>query len=381
VKRFTVYTNILTERSLFLKAARKPEWLAEDPRKPINLEDEDPEVFQAYLHCVYFGSETLDEHFDNFLREVGTRTQSEPAPVLLGDLQRFECPGAHELEDFFDERLPTPERTQVVYERKIAGVKRFVHVYFENGEEATQALQCYSDNARGWKFAFAASSIDLAVEGFDSLIQLYLLADKMQDLRTSTWSAMRSSTSALTLTQSRRGERFAWRTTQQLRATRYAQCFLACGSVKLSQTACNVFRSPATLATSSKTSLQTFYRPNSIRRRYLKNASAKMTMIHISSWRWRTLCAVKTNIFIISMTKGIPNVRNPSQAPMTNPADASNPTVLRQRMIATFDSISVVILLILAPIDDDTRPSTDRNTRVRTSSVGTVQIFPRMIHC
>jgi hypothetical protein len=66
---------------------------------------------------------------------------------------------------------------------------------------------------------------------------------------------------------------------------------------------------------------------------------------------------------------------------MTNPADASNPTVLRQRMIATFDSISVVILLILAPIDDDTRPSTDRNTRVRTSSVGTVQIFPRMIHC
>jgi hypothetical protein len=185
VKRFTVYTNILTERSLFLKAARKPEWLAEDPRKPINLEDEDPEVFQAYLHCVYFGSETLDEHFDNFLREVGTRTQSEPAPVLLGDLQRFECPGAHELEDFFDERLPTPERTQVVYERKIAGVKRFVHVYFENGEEATQALQCYSDNARGWKFAFAASSIDLAVEGFDSLIQLYLLADKMQDLRTS----------------------------------------------------------------------------------------------------------------------------------------------------------------------------------------------------
>lgn len=72
-KRFTVYTNILTKRSGFMRAARKPEWLNGDLRKPVDLEDEDPEVFHAYLNCVYFGADTLKEHSHKFLHEASKR--------------------------------------------------------------------------------------------------------------------------------------------------------------------------------------------------------------------------------------------------------------------------------------------------------------------
>lgn len=53
-QRFTVHSNVLTSRSSFFKAARKPEWLT-DPTKPTDLQDEEPEVFSRYMNCVYFG--------------------------------------------------------------------------------------------------------------------------------------------------------------------------------------------------------------------------------------------------------------------------------------------------------------------------------------
>jgi hypothetical protein len=54
VQRFTVHTDVFTQRSRFLCAVRKPQWLT-DVTKPVDLTDEDPEIFQAYLNCVYFG--------------------------------------------------------------------------------------------------------------------------------------------------------------------------------------------------------------------------------------------------------------------------------------------------------------------------------------
>ncbi|GAB7330531.1 hypothetical protein MBLNU13_g02125t1 [Cladosporium sp. NU13] len=57
-QRFTVYSNVLTPRSDFFKAARKSEWLS-DPTKPVDLQNEDPEVFSRYLNCVYFGTNAL----------------------------------------------------------------------------------------------------------------------------------------------------------------------------------------------------------------------------------------------------------------------------------------------------------------------------------
>ena len=40
---FTVYTDVLTQRSEFFRAARSPQWLAvsPDPTKPVDCEDDD----------------------------------------------------------------------------------------------------------------------------------------------------------------------------------------------------------------------------------------------------------------------------------------------------------------------------------------------------
>lgn len=54
----------VTERSEFFRAARKPEWLTGDPKKPVDLKDEDAEVFDTYVNCVYFGCETLELYAD-----------------------------------------------------------------------------------------------------------------------------------------------------------------------------------------------------------------------------------------------------------------------------------------------------------------------------
>lgn len=61
-KTFSLYTAIFTERSEFFRAARKPEWLAADPKKPVDLKDEDSEFFNTYINCVYFGREVLKIH-------------------------------------------------------------------------------------------------------------------------------------------------------------------------------------------------------------------------------------------------------------------------------------------------------------------------------
>jgi hypothetical protein len=58
-KRFTLHTNLLIPRSGFFKAARSAVWNT-DPLKPAILDDDDPEVFENYMRCVYSGD--LDPH-------------------------------------------------------------------------------------------------------------------------------------------------------------------------------------------------------------------------------------------------------------------------------------------------------------------------------
>ena len=58
-QRFTVYHDLLTQRSEFFRAARSERW-SHDPTKPTTLDDVTVEVFSAYLHCVNFGAESLD---------------------------------------------------------------------------------------------------------------------------------------------------------------------------------------------------------------------------------------------------------------------------------------------------------------------------------
>lgn len=46
-------TTFSCRRSGFFKVARSARW-ATDPSKPVSLEDDGPDVFSTYLHCVYF---------------------------------------------------------------------------------------------------------------------------------------------------------------------------------------------------------------------------------------------------------------------------------------------------------------------------------------
>lgn len=63
-KTFSLYTAVFTERSEFFRAARKPEWLAEDPEKAVDLKDKYSELFNTYINCVYFGREVLQTYAD-----------------------------------------------------------------------------------------------------------------------------------------------------------------------------------------------------------------------------------------------------------------------------------------------------------------------------
>ena len=65
-KRFTLHTNVFVAQSGFLAAIRKPEWIAQNPGRPVNLKDEGPELFQAYMNGVYFGFETIEHWVDKF---------------------------------------------------------------------------------------------------------------------------------------------------------------------------------------------------------------------------------------------------------------------------------------------------------------------------
>jgi hypothetical protein len=64
--RFTLHTNVFVAQSGFLSATRKPEWIAQNPGRPVDLKDEDPELFQAYMNCVYFGFESIEHWADAF---------------------------------------------------------------------------------------------------------------------------------------------------------------------------------------------------------------------------------------------------------------------------------------------------------------------------
>jgi hypothetical protein len=75
---FSLHTSVFTGRSEFFRAARKPQWLAGSPKKPVDLKDEDPRVFNEYMNCVYFGQEGLKHYADN-IKSTAEVDRTEPA--------------------------------------------------------------------------------------------------------------------------------------------------------------------------------------------------------------------------------------------------------------------------------------------------------------
>jgi hypothetical protein len=122
----------LTSYSNFLKAARKSEWLA-DSAAPVDLSDEKPEIFSRYLNCVYFGAQALQP--DANAPEDDRIADPPNDPSSLGP-------------DAFGASL---EEYKAQWHEE----------YYDNGDYSK-----YVD------------------EHFQMLVELYLLTDRLQDVKT-----------------------------------------------------------------------------------------------------------------------------------------------------------------------------------------------------
>jgi hypothetical protein len=72
-----VYRDLFIQRSDFFRAARSERW-SHDPTKPTTLDDVDPEVFSAYVHCVNFGAESLECLTQDMMDKYPSFYQYEP---------------------------------------------------------------------------------------------------------------------------------------------------------------------------------------------------------------------------------------------------------------------------------------------------------------
>jgi hypothetical protein len=60
---FTIYEEVVTQRSKLFRVARQQNNRRWQYNKARMLVDEDPQVFSSYLHAVYFGLESSTEHY------------------------------------------------------------------------------------------------------------------------------------------------------------------------------------------------------------------------------------------------------------------------------------------------------------------------------
>jgi hypothetical protein len=81
----TLHTTVFTERSGFFRTARKPEWLKDNPNKPVELQVVNAELFRTYVNCVYFGSQALQNYADEIkhLSEVPSDQVTNGFEALL----------------------------------------------------------------------------------------------------------------------------------------------------------------------------------------------------------------------------------------------------------------------------------------------------------
>ena len=84
-KRFTVYHDMMTDRSGFFKAARSSRW-TDDPRTPTDLTDHDPEDFANYLQLIYGGGCIQpDEELTQYFKDGKPKARSSTALKLGND--------------------------------------------------------------------------------------------------------------------------------------------------------------------------------------------------------------------------------------------------------------------------------------------------------
>jgi hypothetical protein len=193
VKRFTIHTDIFTKRSRFLAAARKPEWISGDPSKAVDLTDEDPDVFQAYLNVVYVGPETLEEIPGAFEREVGETTggfssliiynlcKSSNKENLIANFGEFGKVKEVSISDWhLYSKYGSPYYAVITFDTAAAGMaalRASIHPVLD-GHRLT-VKPCRIDSKE-----YYTREYELADSHYERLVNLYLLADKLRDLST-----------------------------------------------------------------------------------------------------------------------------------------------------------------------------------------------------
>jgi len=132
---FSLHTTVFTERSEFLRAARKPEWLADNPKKPVDLHDEDAKVFNTYVNCIYFGHEALQQTTD----EIEHQSEQD---INRRKYERYgTLVGLYQLAD----KLQDPDTANIAIDE----IKRFgdVHKYIGGHATVRSVYDCTPANS------------------------------------------------------------------------------------------------------------------------------------------------------------------------------------------------------------------------------------------
>jgi hypothetical protein len=176
-QQFTLHTEPFTKRSEFFRAARSPHWLT-DPTNLVDCEDDDPEIFSAYVNFVYFGA-------DGIKAEVEDETSPDSA---TGDFKQPDSNGDLGLPDFtaagVDQQNAVEHQGTGAWSEKPC--KR--HYEGENGESIAADAFTWSENECKKRYESETEEPSLhkpaCHDHLFHLAQMYLQADKLQDLTT-----------------------------------------------------------------------------------------------------------------------------------------------------------------------------------------------------
>lgn len=144
-QRFPVHHDVLTSHSEFFRAARSACWL-QDPEKPVDLTDVDPELFSLYLNCVYFGARAVRaEPLETLMKQEDASTKSKE----IADTEKEMTLRQQSSMDIFDR----PEKDCATAWKAT-----------DNWETSEKNIQAHKQN--------------------DRLLKVYFFAERLQDLKT-----------------------------------------------------------------------------------------------------------------------------------------------------------------------------------------------------
>jgi hypothetical protein len=171
-QRFTLHTDPFTKCSEFFRAARSTQWLAGvDPTKPVDCKDDDPEIFSAYVTSVYFGAagikaEVEDETPPDTITSDSTQPDANGDPADVDQQAAVEQPQSQNWSEKECKRRHEGANEKSVPEDAFAWSKN----------ECKRRYDSETEEPSAHKLACNDHLFHLA--------QVYLQADKLQDLKT-----------------------------------------------------------------------------------------------------------------------------------------------------------------------------------------------------